>query len=208
MKVTFSLPFLFSLMLIGNSPARSMDNIDQIVNIEDVFSLAFNGGSGIKVHPKNMGGAQGYKIEEFPEGQKNRNHWDTRGGTQVQFLVMHYTAGNFSSTLNHFTANVNEGRASAHFVITEEDGKLNIKGGIPIQVVPEDQRAWHAGISSWRGTKNLNASSIGIENINQGFTGNEATGLNLKWFPFDPAQVKSLGLLSAKEPWFIECRYC
>lgn len=46
-------------------------------------------------------------------------------------------------------------RVAAHFLISRE-GEL-------IQFVSCNQRAWHAGVSSWRGRENCNDFSIGIE---------------------------------------------
>lgn len=46
-------------------------------------------------------------------------------------------------------------RVSAHFFI-RRDGEL-------IQFVPCRERAWHAGVSSWRGRERCNDYSIGIE---------------------------------------------
>jgi len=46
-------------------------------------------------------------------------------------------------------------QVSAHFVI-RRDGEL-------VQFVSCDERAWHAGVSSWRGQDNCNDFSIGIE---------------------------------------------
>ncbi|HEX8964371.1 MAG TPA: 1,6-anhydro-N-acetylmuramyl-L-alanine amidase AmpD [Rhodocyclaceae bacterium] len=46
-------------------------------------------------------------------------------------------------------------RVSAHFLI-RRDGAL-------LQFVPCGKRAWHAGISSWRGRERCNDFSIGIE---------------------------------------------
>lgn len=46
-------------------------------------------------------------------------------------------------------------QVSAHFVI-RRDGEL-------VQFVSCDQRAWHAGVSSWRGRENCNDFSIGVE---------------------------------------------
>lgn len=44
---------------------------------------------------------------------------------------------------------------SSHFLI-RRDGEL-------VQYVPCDQRAWHAGASSWQGQENCNDYSIGVE---------------------------------------------
>lgn len=46
-------------------------------------------------------------------------------------------------------------RVSAHFLI-RRDGEL-------LQFVPCELRAWHAGVSSWRGRERCNDFSIGIE---------------------------------------------
>ena len=53
-----------------------------------------------------------------------------------------------------------ESRVSAHYVL-DEDGQL-------FNLVDESKRAWHAGISFWRGDESLNKSSIGIEIVNPG----------------------------------------
>ena len=46
-------------------------------------------------------------------------------------------------------------RVSAHFLI-RRDGEL-------IQFVPVERRAWHCGVSAWRGWERCNDFSIGIE---------------------------------------------
>ncbi len=51
-------------------------------------------------------------------------------------------------------------RVSSHYVV-EEDGTV-------FRLVPEERRAWHAGISHWRGRGGLNDRSIGIEIVNPG----------------------------------------
>ena len=51
-------------------------------------------------------------------------------------------------------------RVSAHYVVCE-DGEI-------VQLVPEEERAWHAGVSAWRGRRGLNDTSIGIEIVNPG----------------------------------------
>jgi N-acetylmuramoyl-L-alanine amidase len=51
-------------------------------------------------------------------------------------------------------------KVSAHYMI-EEDGQI-------FQLVDEDKRAWHAGVASWKGERNINSASIGIEIVNGG----------------------------------------
>lgn len=64
---------------------------------------------------------------------------------------------------------------SAHFVI-RRDGEL-------LQFVSGDDRAWHAGKSSWQGRDNCNDYSIGIELE------------GLEDHPFEPAQYQALATL-------------
>ena len=46
-------------------------------------------------------------------------------------------------------------RVSAHFLV-RRDGEL-------VQFVPLEKRAWHAGVSSWRGRSRCNDFSVGVE---------------------------------------------
>jgi len=51
-------------------------------------------------------------------------------------------------------------KVSAHYVV-EEDGRV-------FQLVAEERRAWHAGLSFWKGERDVNGVSIGIEIVNPG----------------------------------------
>ncbi len=51
-------------------------------------------------------------------------------------------------------------RVSAHYVVDE--------AGAIYSLVPEEHRAWHAGVGSWEGEGDLNARAIGIEIVNGG----------------------------------------
>ena len=54
-----------------------------------------------------------------------------------------------------YYATIHQLRVSAHFLI-RRDGQL-------MQFVPCGARAWHAGVSSWRGRERCNDFSVGIE---------------------------------------------
>src|SRR3546814_16707189 len=51
-------------------------------------------------------------------------------------------------------------KVSAHYVV-DEDGTV-------YRLVAEERRAWHAGVSAWRGARDVNSRSIGIELVNPG----------------------------------------
>src|SRR5689334_6390955 len=86
------------------------------------------------------------------------NH-DSRDGHPVDILLMHYT-GMQSGAAAVERLRDPAAKVSAHYVV-EEDGRV-------FHLVPEDRRAWHAGVSSWQGTANINQRSIGIEIVNPG----------------------------------------
>lgn len=58
-------------------------------------------------------------------------------------------------TAHPYYAQIFELRVSAHFFI-RRDGEL-------VQFVSCNQRAWHAGLSSWKGRERCNDFSLGIE---------------------------------------------
>lgn len=53
-----------------------------------------------------------------------------------------------------------EAKVSSHYLV-HEDGRI-------VQLVAESRRAYHAGVSSWRGVTDINSRSIGIEIVNGG----------------------------------------
>jgi N-acetylmuramoyl-L-alanine amidase len=100
----------------------------------------------------------------------NRYGADYRPGyvLPVEVLILHYTAG-YSHTGSARWLASREAKASAHFVIG--------RGGELIQLVPLDERAWHAGGASsrWRGLT-VNARSWSIELANRGWLRRTAAG--------------------------------
>lgn len=181
----FLINFFFSFIVNGFS-----------TDLETLFPDAFlNKPLGIKVSPKNEYGVDFWMIENFTGSNTNRNHFDSRKDKPITSLVMHYTVSNFPRTMDIFTENKDNNRVSAHYTITEQDLSLGIKGGVVIQNVAEEERAWHAGVSDWQEIHNLNETSIGIENINKGWVENQE-GIKT-WFHFDQNQIDMLGKLSS-----------
>jgi N-acetylmuramoyl-L-alanine amidase len=77
----------------------------------------------------------------------------------IDTLVLHYTGMQTGQAAIDRLRDP-EARVSSHYVV-EEDGTI-------YRLVPEELRAWHAGISFWRGRRVLNDMSIGIEIVNPG----------------------------------------
>ncbi|MFN9928561.1 MAG: N-acetylmuramoyl-L-alanine amidase [Phenylobacterium sp.] len=74
-------------------------------------------------------------------------------------IVLHYTGMQTGeAALSRLRAA--EAKVSAHYLV-EEDGRI-------FRLVEEERRAWHAGVSVWRGRKGVNSDSIGIEIVNPG----------------------------------------
>lgn len=106
-------------------------------------------------------------------------------------LVLHYTG---MKTGEEAIARLRdpEAKVSSHYVV-EEDGRV-------FRLVPEERRAWHAGVSYWRGRRNVNGDSIGIEIVNPGH--------EFGYRPFPEAQVAAVVALvgDIRGRWEIEDR--
>lgn len=74
-------------------------------------------------------------------------------------LVLHYTGMESCDAALERLCDP-DAEVSAHYLI-DEDGTV-------YAMVPEGKRAWHAGVSCWRGATNINDRSIGIELVNPG----------------------------------------
>lgn len=87
------------------------------------------------------------------------NHDSRPEGVPVDMLVLHYT-GMQSGAAALERLRDPAAKVSSHYLV-EEDGRV-------FALVTEDRRAWHAGLSWWRGHVSLNDRSIGIEIVNPG----------------------------------------
>jgi N-acetylmuramoyl-L-alanine amidase len=74
-------------------------------------------------------------------------------------IVLHYTG---MATGEAALARLRdpEAKVSSHYLV-EEDGRI-------FSLVAEERRAWHAGLSFWRGQSDMNGASVGIEIVNPG----------------------------------------
>lgn len=105
------------------------------------------------------------------------NH-DSRNETVIDMLVLHYTGmPSGDAALERLCDPA--AKVSAHYMV-DEQGQVHA-------LVPEDARAWHAGVAHWAGVADINACSIGIELVNPG----HAFGYR----PFPDEQIAALTTL-------------
>ena len=97
-----------------------------------------------------------------------------------RYLILHYTALDTDRSITALT----ERSVSAHYLVNDLDDKEIY------QLVDENKRAYHAGISVWRNDKNMNDNSIGIEIANMGYT---LDSLGKRVFvPYNETQLKKV----------------
>jgi N-acetylmuramoyl-L-alanine amidase len=77
----------------------------------------------------------------------------------IKFIIIHYTG--MQSEIESISRLKNiKSKVSCHYFINRK--------GLIVQMVKDNQVAWHAGKSKWKNFKNLNENSIGIELVNKG----------------------------------------
>ncbi len=103
--------------------------------------------------------------------------------SRAQFLILHYTAIDNPKSLRVLTQDA----VSSHYLVTD-GGKDDDSFPKPriYQLVDENRRAYHAGVSYWKGFTQLNASSIGIEIVNLGY---RDTPEGRQFFDYPQAQM-------------------
>ena len=89
-------------------------------------------------------------------------NFDERGESPVDVVVLHYTGMPEEQAALERLCDA-RAKVSSHYLV-RESGEI-------VQLVAEDNRAWHAGVSRWREATDLNARSIGIEIVNPGHDG-------------------------------------
>jgi N-acetylmuramoyl-L-alanine amidase len=106
------------------------------------------------------------------------------GGIEQKYIVIHYTAGLALKSAEDTFLN-RASKVSAHIVI-DRDGSV-------VQMVPFNKRAWHAGVSRWRGLEGMNSYSIGIELVNAG----RLTWAGDRWITWTGRTVPSQDAITA-----------
>ena len=102
-------------------------------------------------------------------------------------IVFHYTAENFEKTFNGFAGSIPSGGLGAQHL-------LNTNGDA-YQLLDNNAVVKHAGVSYWNGFTELNKYSIGIENVNYGWSdenfgdGVKVDGSHNFWYPFPEDQI-------------------
>ena len=113
---------------------------------------------------------------------------------RIKSIVLHYTVSDNERSIQLLT----KGQVSSHYLILDnDDNKI-------YSLVPESQRAWHAGSGGFGGRTILNDTSIGIEIVNKGIQPQYLKALKdseLNYHPyehfveFDDLQVKKVAQL-------------
>ena len=79
--------------------------------------------------------------------------------SDISMVVLHYTGMADAEAAIARLCDPDAG-VSCHYLV-DEDGQV-------LRMVAEENRAWHAGLSYWRGVRAVNGCSIGIEIVNPG----------------------------------------
>lgn len=101
-----------------------------------------------------------------------------------KYVILHYTVLNDEKSITTLT----QQSVSAHYLVsTLPDKEI-------YQLVDENKRSYHAGISNWRKDQNLNDTSIGIEIVNLGYTTDSLN--NRVFYPYPEEQFKKVAALT------------
>lgn len=96
----------------------------------------------------------------------------------IDMIVLHYT-GMESAEAALARLRDPAAKVSAHYLVDE--------AGATYALVPDDKRAWHAGVAHWQGESDINSVSLGIELANPGHDNG--------YRDFPPAQMEALVVL-------------
>ena len=103
-------------------------------------------------------GCSPYKAVDVPSENQN---------SRIDYIVLHATSQNFAESLATLTLDSNYPVSSHYLLPRLDDGSYERDDLAVYRLVPENERAWHAGKSYWADESGLNDRSIGIEVVNE-----------------------------------------
>ena len=86
-------------------------------------------------------------------------NYDTRNASAIEGIVLHATADDGDEARSLAWLCSPKSRVSCHLMVS--------RAGRVTRLVGDRQRAWHAGLSWWRGTSDVNSITLGIELANR-----------------------------------------
>ncbi len=124
----------------------------------------------------------------------SETYQSTGKSERIKTIVLHYTVSDNARSIKLLT----RGKVSAHYLVMDKnDNKI-------YSLVPESERAWHAGDGGFAGRTILNDTSIGIEIVNKGIKPQYRDALkngDMDYHPyehyvaFDELQIKKVAQL-------------
>lgn len=109
-----------------------------------------------RTHRPGAGDRHDLAVRERPSPNRDARP----GGRAPDTLVLHYTGMRGGTEAAVARLSDPAAKVSAHYLVAED--------GTVVRLVPEAERAWHAGRSWWRGRSGLNDVSVGVEIANPG----------------------------------------
>ncbi len=163
-----------SVLLLLLLACGSQPKVETKTVIEKKFDTVYV--KSFKDLPNSKAVLEKYNISSTYFPARGYNH-------RVKYIVMHYTAMENEPSARVLT----QKEVSSHYLVqTYYDKNIEL-------LVPEFERAWHAGVSYWRGKENLNDTSIGIEIVNEGYTGDKE---NMVFYEYPDHQIEKVAILT------------
>lgn len=176
---------------IPNTPSpKAPKEVQKIVEQKIIKKSEIDTYKGAEFYKKNIGDSTknnntisyGSIVTANPKGFKVVKTYfpSLAQNFRQKYIILHYTAIDNDKSILALT----QRSVSAHYLVNDKEDKEIY------QLVDENKRAYHSGISLWRNDKSLNDNSIGIEIVNVGFT---VDSIGKKVFtPFNDNQLKKV----------------
>ncbi|WP_110687422.1 N-acetylmuramoyl-L-alanine amidase [Salinicola aestuarinus] len=130
-----------------------------------------------------LGGCAGGEFEQRNGYRVDASATSSAFNHRIRYVVLHYTDSEEQRALTTLMGP----KVSSHYLVSRSP----IAHGQPVvrQLVGEQQRAWHAGVSAWEDRTQLNDTSIGVEIVNDGPTD---TPRGRRWQEYPDTQIETV----------------